>query len=455
MPMFEAEGVLSSPALDEWQNSRPIFSGYFGGDLAALEIFINRGEDFVAPVNNKPNRSASEQTIVDKILKFQRIVRISFLRYHIDHIYEHVTQMLIQRHSLDKLVAAISKEFPSLLPSSLKLERENLLCQADKEGLDIDYGIVLREILRSALSGRHLMDSMRLPSEMAGSVFSTYCALGRLELETITLERVGKAGYITLHNTGCLNAEDQRFLRDLETAVDLVLMDQNIAVGILRGGIMDHPKYRGRRVFCAGLNLRALVDGHITLVDFLLARELGLMAKLRFGLFHSDESELDFERMHKPWIAAVDSFAIGGGLQLVFAADHVIAVNDAYFVLPAVSEGIIPGSANLRILHQTGSRLGRQMILFGQRVNASDPEAKLLCDKIVPEDEMESAIEYAAEQLDTMAAGLNRTMLVLAEEGYDQLRTYLAEFAVFQAKLINSREVGDRVARFFSQQNRS
>ena len=58
----------------------------------------------------------------------------------------------------------------------------------------------------------------------------------------------------------------------------------------------------------------------------------------------------------KPWVAGVDSFAIGGGCQYVLAMDYVVAASDAY--MPARKEGIIPGAAN-RLPRFVGARMAR------------------------------------------------------------------------------------------------
>ena len=51
------------------------------------------------------------------------------------------------------------------------------------------------------------------------------------------------------------------------------LLDPAVRVGVLRGGEMSHPRYRGKRVFSAGINLKSLHAGEISLVDFLLRRD--------------------------------------------------------------------------------------------------------------------------------------------------------------------------------------
>src|SRR5262249_7061703 len=180
--------------------------------------------------------------------------------------------------------------------------------------------------------------------------------------------------------------------RPMEPAADLVLLDPAIEIGVLRGGGVDHPKYAGRRVFNAGINLTHLYDGRISFVDFYLTRDLGFVNKFYRGLagpdFWPDEPEVTTE---KPWIAAVEAFAIGGG-KLLRPRARVLAERGAYSTLPARKEGITPGAATLRLTRFVGDRLARQGIMYERAFPADSPEGSLLCDEIVEPGEMDAAI---------------------------------------------------------------
>ena len=225
-----------------------------------------------------------------------------------------------------------------------------------------------------------------------------------------------------MNNREYLNAEDDRSVEDMETAVDLALLDSDVRVGVVRGGIMSHPRYRGRRVFSAGINLKALPSGQISFVDFLLRRELGFINKIYRGLLIENDGlgACDWKegtrRLEKPWIAAVESFAIGGGTQLLLVFDRVIAASDSYFSLPATREGIVPGFANLRLHRFLGSRSARQLILFGRKIAAQECDARLLIDEVVDPTQIDDVIERDVEQLSGSAIVANRHMLNLTEE---------------------------------------
>jgi thioesterase DpgC len=234
----------------------------------------------------------------------------------------------------------------------------------------------------------------------------------------------------------------------METAVDLALLDPEVRVGQVRGGEMSHPRYRGRRVFSAGINLKNLSSGDISLVDFLLRRELGYLHKLVRGIRTENPAAWHTPYTEKPWVAAVDGFAIGGGAQLLLVFDHVLAASDAYLSLPAAKEGIIPGVANFRLGRHVGPRLSRQVVLEGRRIRAAEPAARLLVDEVVEPEELDAAVERSLARFDGDAVLANRHMLNLADEPADAFRAYMAEFALQQALRLYGADVIDKVGRF-------
>jgi thioesterase DpgC len=350
---------------------------------------------------------------------------------------------------VDELAEAAAQAFPGLVPAPEHLTRERSRAQADKEGREIDQGIFLRAVLRSERSGRHLLAAMLRPTPRALRLLPEFRRTGVLETEAVRLELRDGVARLTLCRQDCLNAEDEQQVDDMETAVDLALLDPAVRVGLVRGGVMSHPRYRGRRVFSAGINLKSLSAGRISLTGFLLRRELGYLHKLVRGLSTGDPDGWR-PPVQKPWLAAVDTFAIGGGCQLLLVFDHVLAASDAYLSLPAAQEGIVPGAANLRLGRLAGPRLARQVILGGRRIRATDPEARLLVDEVVAPDEMDAAVERGLARLSGDAVVANRRMLNVAEEPPDALRAYLAEFALEQALRIHDGDVIGKVGRFRS-----
>jgi thioesterase DpgC len=174
---------------------------------------------------------------------------------------------------------------------------------------------------------------------------------------------------------------------------------------------------------------------------------MGYLSKLLRGV-SVETTSWWWPRVEKPWVAAVDTFAIGGGAQLLLLFDRVIATKDAYFSLPAAREGIVPGASNLRLTRAIGARPARQIVLWGRRVHAGEPASSMLFDEVVDPDAMETAVADAAAKLDNTAIVANRRMLNLAEEPLDAFRTYMAEFALQQALRLYSEDVIGKAGRF-------
>ncbi len=162
---------------------------------------------------------------------------------------------------------------------------------------------------------------------------------------------------------------------------------------MLRGGRVDHPKYAGRRICSAGINLTHLYQGKISFL-FYFQHVMGYEHKMFRGLARPDALPDDVagSTIEKPWIAVVDAFAIGGGCQHLLVMDYVLAEAGAYLTLPARKEGIIPGMANLRLPRFVGDRLARQAIMYGRRFDCDSAEGRLICDEIAPADQMDAAL---------------------------------------------------------------
>ncbi len=188
-------------------------------------------------------------------------------------------------------------------------------------------------------------------------------------------------------------------------------------MGVIRGAVVSHPRYAGRRIFGAGLNLTHLYHGQLDFL-FFITRDLGYVNKLFRGL--SSEEHLPGEpeqTTEKLWVAAVEAFAIGGACQILHTVDHVIAMRGARLYLPARKEGILPGASNLRLPRAVGERLARQAILSGLEFEAGTPHGDLLCDEVVDStDEMDAAIARRMEALTSSglvnAAGNRRALRV-------------------------------------------
>jgi thioesterase DpgC len=367
-----------------------------------------------------------------------RRARADFLRRHIDDVYDALTGGRSQFVRIGKLVEAAARQFPGLLPAAQDIAAEEGLLQSKKAGLEIDQGLFISAVLGSKQSGPHLCHAMLLPKPEAQALLPRFQQDNSIELPGASIERVGKAAILTYKNPRFLNAEDQTTLGGMETCVDLALLDPRIEVAVLRGMPVEHPKYQGRRAFGAGINLTHLYHGRIPYLWY-LERDLGYVNKLYRGLALADDpppDEFGGRTIEKPWIAAVESFAIGGHCQVLLAVDYVLAEQNAFLTLPARKEGIIPGAANMRMPRFTGDRIARQAIQYERRLECDSPEGRLICDEIVPAGGMDAAIQRVVTGLTSsgvVSAASNRRAFRITQEPLEMFRQYFSIYAREQA----------------------
>ncbi len=388
-----------------------------------------------------------------------RQARAQFLRQHADAVYDALTDNRSRFVRVGELVEAAAQQFPGLVPTAKEIAAEDGLRQSQKAGLEIDQGLFLSAMLRSEQSGRHLCHAMLLPRQEAKDLLDKFSRDGRIELPGASIERRGKAAYVTFLNPRFLNAEDQTTLAGMETCVDLALLDPAIEVSVLRGTAVDHPKYKDRRVFGSGINLTHLYHGKIPFLWY-LERDLGYVNKLYRGLALADDAppdEFGGLTVEKPWIAAVESFAIGGHCQILLAVDYVLAEKSAFMTLPARKEGIIPGAANMRLPRAVGDRIARQAIQYERRLECDSPEGRLICDEIVETGGMDAAIERVVTGLTSsgvVSAASNRRAFRITQEPLDVFRNYFAVYAREQAFCHFSPALISNLEKYWNAQNR-
>lgn len=438
-------------SLDKWLDGVPILVGNVEEDVRTLARCAHSAETLLDSLGPKPERSLEQAQHAASIHEACRALRRNFLDLHAVWLYNSLTNGRTIRKSLRELAFGAAEYCPGLVPTDSLMTQECRRLQRDKEGYERDQGLFFRALLGSREVGIHLIESSLRPTARALALIELFRSNIRLDLGSVLIERQGCAAHITMNNTHCLNAEDNRLVDDMETAVDLALLNDDVQVGVLRGGIMTHPRYAGRRVFSAGINLKALHAGQISFVDFLLRRELGFISKIVRGILleapahGTGGQQVSKKFVEKPWIAAVDSFAIGGGAQLLLVFDHVIAADDSYFSLPAAQEGIVPGFSNLRLSRVLGGRKSRQVILCGRKIWAHEPDAHLLFDEVVNSTEVDAAVESNVRQFSSPAVVANRHMLNLAEEPMEIFLQYAAEFAWTQAERLYSQDVLEKI----------
>lgn len=447
-------GVVKS-----WLRARPGIRGDFRADAAACAKFWRMSAKLRAQLPAKAGRNADQSAACDLIFERERRLRERFLSAHAQKLYDKLTDKRRAFVRAERLVFDAADLVPGLAPTSKQLRPERALALKDKEGLEIDQGILLSHILADPETGRHLCHAMLRPRPESGELLARFKKDGAADLGAAAINRQGKAAIVELRNTRFLNALDDSTVVPLEIATDIAILDRDTEIAVLRGSPVQHPKYAGRRIFCSGLNLTHLYQGKISYLFYVL-HLMGYEHKMHRGLARPDASpdDLAAATIEKPWIAAVDTFAIGGGCQHLLVMDYVLAATDAYLMLPARKEGIIPGAANLRLPRFVGDRIARQAIMYGRALPCDSPEGRLVCDDVVPPEEMDTALARVIEGLTSsgiVSAVGNRRQFRIGQEPLDLFRRYLALYVREQAYCHFSQGLISNLERYWNAQVRA
>jgi thioesterase DpgC len=414
-----------------------VAGGDFASDAATFSAYWLQTNARLRRLPPKAERDPAATDIAEIIKQASRDARFIFLRRHARTLYDRLTDNRRKFVRLEKLVYDAAELVPGLVPTRAEVSAEAALRQSEKDGCEIDQGILCNQILADPESGMHLCHAMLLPREESSDALAKFLRDGRLDLGAAKVERRGKAAVLLLANPRFLNSEDASTQIATEIGADVCILDPQSKVAVLRGDVVPEGKYAGRRVFNAGINLTHLYYGKIPFLWFLI-RDLGFVNKMTRGLARTNvpPDEVSGDSIEKIWISAVETFAIGGGCQILLATDFNIAARDAYMTLPARKEGIIPAMANLRLARFVGDRLARQAIMYERRFECDSEEGRLICDEVVAPEDIEATIDRVAERITgsgAVGAIGNRRALRFSVEPLDMFRRYAALYAREQA----------------------
>ena len=192
---------------------------------------------------------------------------------------------------------------------------------------------------------------------------------------TLLYEKKETIGILTINRPEKMNALSNKLMSDLKAVLDTVEQDDKLRVLIITGA--------GDKAFVAGADIHELVDR-----DAQIGRKV---SKERQNLFSR------IENLAVPVIAAVNGYALGGGLELALACSIRICSDSAQFGAPEVKLGIIPGDGGTqRLPRLVGLGRAMELVLSGDFINAQEAYRIGLANKDVPQKNlMEKTLELA------------------------------------------------------------
>jgi 2-(1,2-epoxy-1,2-dihydrophenyl)acetyl-CoA isomerase len=205
-----------------------------------------------------------------------------------------------------------------------------------------------------------------------------------MSTEAVLLEKSDGVAIVTLNQPATLNALTYDLVVRLREIVDDLASDANVRAVILTGA---------GRGFCSGANLLGGTG------EMLGAGGMGVRA----AVLAMNEVLAGIAEMQKPWLAAVNGPAVGGGCSLALVCDLVLAAESAYLCVGYVNVGMVLDMGGTFLLPRlVGLHKASELAFFGERVYGPEAAEIGLINRAVPDDAlMDTAHEWAAH----LAAG--------------------------------------------------
>jgi enoyl-CoA hydratase/carnithine racemase len=251
---------------------------------------------------------------------------------------------------------------------------------------------------------------------------------------TIKLRKEQTTAWITLDRPDKLNAINATMLQELSEALDTTEKDANVRCIIITG--------EGKKAFSAGADITELHK---------LTQETAAEFSRK-----GQQAFTKIETMSKPVVAAINGYALGGGLELALACDFRIASDHAKLGFPEMKLGIIPGwGGTQRLAWTVGVAEAKRLVMLGDNVKAEEALKMGLVDKVVPQKELKAEAEALAQRLcEYQPAALKCAKQAINSVTQSLLESGLTKETNLFAQFFSKKETREKIESFLSQGNK-
>jgi enoyl-CoA hydratase len=219
-----------------------------------------------------------------------------------------------------------------------------------------------------------------------------------MEFKYIIYEKSERIATITLNRPEAFNAFSKDVVDEVLQALENVKTDENIRVVVLTGA--------GEKAFSAGANIKAMKG-----FNALKARELSLVGERICSAL---------ENLQKPVIAAINGYALGGGLEVAMACDLRIASEKARMGQTEINIGLIPGwGGTQRLTRLIGRTKAKELIFTGKMIDAKTAEQLGIVNMVFPAEEFREKVRQFAKELTFKAPVALKVAKALINKGAD------------------------------------
>lgn len=227
-----------------------------------------------------------------------------------------------------------------------------------------------------------------------------------MQYQYIIYDKSEGIAQITLNRPEALNAWSKELAKEFLTALEDAGNDSEVKVVVITGA--------GEKAFSAGADIKAMVG-----MDAIKARDL---SKMGYKICNA------IENTEKPVIAAINGYALGGGMEVSMACDFRIASEKARMGQTEINIGLIPGwGGTQRLTRLVGKAKAKELVFTGKIIDAKTAYQWGLVNKVVPPEELKAAVREFALELAGKAPVALRLAKTLIDKGTDiDLETALA-----------------------------
>jgi enoyl-CoA hydratase/carnithine racemase len=256
----------------------------------------------------------------------------------------------------------------------------------------------------------------------------------RVPPKTVKLKQKQSTAWITLNRPDKLNAINTTMLNELTETLDNIDRNPDIKCAIIIG--------EGERAFSAGADITELQK-----LTPQTAREFSKKGQQAFS---------KVEILSKPVIAAINGYALGGGLELALACDFRLASHHAELGLPEMKLGIIPGwGGTQRLTWTIGAAEAKRLIMLGDLVKAEEAARLRLVNKVVPQNRLEAEAEKLAQRLSRcLPTALKHAKYAINSVTQSCLEAGLTKETDLFVQLFSKKETKERLKGFLSKRNK-
>ncbi len=198
-----------------------------------------------------------------------------------------------------------------------------------------------------------------------------------MESQNVLIEIDDGIGVVTVNRPQLRNALSSETVEALESALREVEANADVKVVVITGA---------GKAFVAGADIKEM-----STMDTAAARAFSQRGHRLITLM---------EQMKKPIIAAVNGYALGGGLELALACDFIYAAEEARLGLPEVTLGVIPGFGGTQNLPRLiGPNRAKELIFTGRQLTAQQAREWGLVNEVVPADELMTRVMELAQNI--------------------------------------------------------